>query len=373
MHFEPLAAWRLLHSGAVGTMTRSGNPNFNDLCRSIQQLHQESTMASAGGGSGVSGGGVPTFQPIEGASVQLPSGVRVDLSTAEGVAAAEANLTAEQLSELERLMNSIGFRRAGSTFVPRDDYQLRRELGVVGPSSTNSGMTDLDAEIGEKVFVAHGYPNPYNANTTEALHEQIRGSASFKAAVSALSEQVANPTHANGAEFLSRMTALAAEFSHGNIMELLFTVFRESIQATNEDKKYFLMKLQEFNTMAEKISEYLSQLVEYSEDLSVKSEGQKYPEKVHIHVECKTFDLSTLDRNGNLVATQVETKSLDRQGLNDRIKDVESMQETVRNKRQMASTAFQNFDQKSNQLYNLMASVMKALNEMRGGTVRNML
>ena len=32
----------------------------------------------------------------------------------------------------------------------------------------------------------------------------------------------------------------------------------------------------------------------------------------------------------------------------------------------LASTAFQNFDQKANQLYNLMASVMKSIKEMRG-------
>ena len=59
--------------------------------------------------------------------------------------------------------------------------------------------------------------------------------------------------------------------------------------------------------------------------------------------------------------------------LNKAIREVESMQETVRNKRQMSSTAFQNFDQKANQLYNLLSSVMKAMNEMRMGTVRNML
>ena len=51
----------------------------------------------------------------------------------------------------------------------------------------------------------------------------------------------------------------------------------------------------------------------------------------------------------------------------------DSMQETVRNKRQMASTAFQNFDQKANQLYNLMSSVLKSVNEMRSGVVRNMM
>lgn len=65
-------------------------------------------------------------------------------------------------------------------------------------------------------------------------------------------------------------------------------------------------------------------------------------------------------------------KKLTRSRRNKSIKEVETMQETVRSKRQMASTAFQNFDQKANQLYNLLASVMKAMNEMRMGTVRNM-
>jgi len=40
---------------------------------------------------------------------------------------------------------------------------------------------------------------------------------------------------------------------------------------------------------------------------------------------------------------------------------------------QEANAAFQNFDQKANQLYNLLASVMKAMKEMAMGTVRNML
>jgi hypothetical protein len=70
------------------------------------------------------------------------------------------------------------------------------------------------------------------------------------------------------------------------------------------------------------------------------------------------------------VASEAGARELD---LSDTIKEVESMQETVRNKRQMASTAFQNFDQKASQLYNLLSSVMKAMNEMRMGTVRNML
>ncbi len=64
---------------------------------------------------------------------------------------------------------------------------------------------------------------------------------------------------------------------------------------------------------------------------------------------------------------------LSRSDLNAAIREVERMRESVRNKRQMASTAFQNFDQKANQLYNLLSSVMKAMQEMRQAPVRNML
>jgi hypothetical protein len=42
-------------------------------------------------------------------------------------------------------------------------------------------------------------------------------------------------------------------------------------------------------------------------------------------------------------------------------------------KKVIGGTAFQNFDQKTNQLYNLLSSVMKSMNEMRMGTIRNML
>ncbi len=329
-------------------------------------------MSSAGGGSGIGGGG-SQFQVVDGARVQLPGGAQVDLSTTAGVAAAESALSPDQLAELEGLMRGMGFTRAGGAFVPSDAYEMRRELGVTGPSSTTAGITKLDQEIAEHVFVKAGLASPYNANTTDKLFGEIRGAPQFKAAVGAMNAYNADPTSANAADLSSRMAAVQAQFPNGNIMEVLFLVFRESIKDTNEDKKYFLVKLQEFNKMAEQLSDYLSYLVDRSQAMSQTAEGQKYPEKVHIDVRVDKFDLSTLGPNGDLVKTDSYHKRMDRMSLSDTIKLVESAQETIRNKRQMASTAFQNFDQKSNQLYNLMSSVLKSMNEMRGGVVRNML
>ena len=47
-------------------------------------------------------------------------------------------------------------------------------------------------------------------------------------------------------------------------------------------------------------------------------------------------------------------------------------QEEVRNRRQMANTAFQNSEQKSNQVINQMRQMNKALNESRMSTLRNL-
>jgi hypothetical protein len=330
-------------------------------------------MSSAGGGSGIGGRSVQQFQVLDGGNVQLPSGTQVDLKTADGVALAKAQLSPEQLSELEASMARAGFKLAGNTFVPSDSFELRQQLGVAGPTATQVGLSDSDKELIAKVFVQNGVANPYNANTTDKYYATIKDSSSFSAAVQAGNNAFTNPTPANNAEFITKMKAVEAQFPNGNIMEVLFLVFRESIQQTNEDKKYFLVKLQEYNDMAEGLSKYLDQLVTDSQRLTDAGKTEKYPEKTIIPVTVRSFDLSALDPKGNLVQTSQEVKPTDRASLNDTIKNVESMQETVRNKRQMASTAFQNFDQKANQLYNLMSSVLKSVNEMRSGVVRNMM
>ena len=355
-------------------------------------------MSSAGGGSGIGGGRVPNqgvqIPPSEEASAgatDVSGGSSGGIVKPEGVA---GEMSVEQLEALEKAKGGVegeggvdgevavegrtavrgeGAVKAGD--VPSDTFGLKKELGVVGPKSTSEGMQDIDAELSELVFEANGVASPYNANTTPALYESIKGTPEFETAVTSLTGYLQNPTAANQHEFAQYMKALEAQHPHGNIMEVLFLVFRESIKETNEDKKYFLMKLQEFNKMGEALSEYLSELVEASRDLGANAAGAKYPEMEMTSeaVEVKQYDLTTLNNKGELQTTSVDPRRLDQQGLSATIKEVESMQETVRNKRQMASTAFQNFDQKANQLYNLLSSVMKSMNEMRGGTVRNML
>jgi len=304
------------------------------------------------------------------------NGVPVDINTPQGAQALLGAVSGEELSQIKAMLHLKQVDSPdGPLLVPNDSFkkvdtnELKKSLGPL----ENTGGTDLDAELGEKVFVQNGVPNPYSSNTTEGLAEKMSGEIAGGSEV--LNKYIQNPTQKNLDGFTDYMKRIEAENPHGNIMEVLFLVFRQSIEETNEDKKYFLTKLKMFNDMGEALSGYLSELVDVSRDLGAAAAGAKYPEMVLTAspVSIKKFDLSTTDASGQLKALSTEKKRLDRAGLNDTIKEVESMQETVRNKRQMASTAFQNFDQKANQLYNLLSSVMKAMNEMRMGTVRNML
>lgn len=333
---------------------------------------------------------------VEGSLLQTEDGLIYDLSTASGVADAEDSLSPAELEELEELMKAQGFALLGARWVPDDvvvgqdeDSERAETLRAIGGVSQGAtAETDLDRDLNENVYKPAGVPSPYHPETTSELDRRTRDSEARKEAGALLRTMAGDSVPANGTNpdetqsslhertDVRRFQNTMAEFeteSQGNVMELLYLVFRDSIKETNEDKKYFLIKLQSYNAIAESLSDYLSELVRDSEDLSNKAIGTEEPDKVTTHVTVKTFDTSTVNAEGKGVVKDEEAKVVTRSGLNDTIKGVEAQQETVRNQRQMTSTAFQNFDQKSNQLYSLLSSVLKTMREARSGAIRNML
>ncbi|MDP7038116.1 MAG: hypothetical protein QGI45_03085, partial [Myxococcota bacterium] len=236
----------------------------------------------------------------------------------------------------------------------------------------------------------------------------------------AMQDFVVNPNPATAEEFEKRLNALMSEFPHGNIMDILMLVFMESIKDMNEDKKYFLKKLMMYNKMGEGLAKYLQEvLLPASDELGKAIAGGSSEDagKKMVEIEVREHDTTSLGDDGEIMTKDVAVqkgeevveknyswffgvdclaaddkyntgddrveygpngekkvfREVNQMSLGNRIKGLESEQESVRNKRQIASTAFQNFDQKTNQLYNLLSSVLKALGEMRMGTTRNML
>ncbi|MEX2450042.1 MAG: hypothetical protein WD407_04235 [Rhodospirillales bacterium] len=54
------------------------------------------------------------------------------------------------------------------------------------------------------------------------------------------------------------------------------------------------------------------------------------------------------------------------------VKDSTVLREELRKKRQMSSTAFQEYDQKTNQLYNMLSQITKTMHETRKNIIQNM-
>ena len=73
-----------------------------------------------------------------------------------------------------------------------------------------------------------------------------------------------------------------------------------------------------------------------------------------------------------LAAAAAAEGELDDDALEGVAGGVNSDQETVRNRRQMNATSFENADQKSTQLFNMLNSVMKSQNSMMTGIVRKL-
>lgn len=350
-----------MSSSGSGISNKSGSANITTGATSAVEGN---TAATSAGSDGV-------FAVRDGILITT-GGAQYDLSVAADVAKAKAALGAH-FDDVAPLAAGSGlvFNATTGAFVA-DAVEAAKINKFT--DDVNGKLSPEDADLLQQLKKAGLNVNPAALPAVKAALETPENAALFSEAVAAARSAITNPTAGANARVANYVNQLAVN-TGANVMEILFFVFRQSIQETNEDKKYFLNKLKDYNIMADKLSDYLSDLVKSSQQLSEASAGAKYPEKVTIPVDVNSFDLSTLSSAGKVVAKEgaAQTRTLDRAGLNDTIKEVESMQEEVRNKRQMASTAFQNFDQKANQLYNLMASVLKVMNEMRSSTTRNML
>jgi hypothetical protein len=79
-----------------------------------------------------------------------------------------------------------------------------------------------------------------------------------------------NPSEARLAGFLDRASAASPG---ANVHELVFLVMKDALKEMAEDKKYFLAKLEMYDSMGEALSDYLNDLVEASRALGKKAAG----------------------------------------------------------------------------------------------------
>lgn len=141
------------------------------------------------------------------------------------------------------------------------------------------------------------------------------------------------------AQLGSFMRRIQAENPHGNIMEVLFLVFRESIEATNEDKKYFLEKLKMYNDMSEALSDYLSQLMDEAGDIGRRAAAEGRGGGSGSNGGCGADDVNETTIRLDHAASQVEAQIAKLPPEARSSSDVQQLSRSLRRDRQLIALA----------------------------------
>lgn len=246
-----------------------------------------------------------------------------------------------------------------------DRYTTSSPIGTQGPTETVAGA--FEEEIFTNVFEQNGIPNPYGSSTW-ARYAELQNDPNFQAAVDAGRGFMDGTV--SESEFLNAVSRLPKD---GNVMETLLLVIRGSIEAANEDKKYHLKKLQGLNEISSFLGDQTRIFADASSKLQTLEKHSKKPEQKTVRLEYSVPDTSTVGTDGYAIAGSTVVKDVNRDQMGIEMKNIEAAQEEVKNNKQEVQTAFQAVDSKVNQLYQIMASVSKTMNEERGAPIKNML
>ena len=154
-----------------------------------------------------------------------------------------------------------------------------------------------------------------------------------------------------------------------NVMEAVTLVLKESIRESNEDKKYFLGKLQEHNAQASKLSDYLEVLVDASGELAAQ---ERSPDEAgsseEANAEVLLAQLSKLTQTtADLDAALGEVDLAARESV---VKQWEEKLNSLGDDAQLANVDLQNILQKQQQTLQMMSNIGKMLFDTAQSVIR---
>lgn len=249
-----------------------------------------------------------------------------------------------------------------------------------------TAAADPDSEIAAAFEQAFGF-NPLTEDQLRVIKRReatVRSLSGFSSTVDAGKSAVEDPTNAlYQQEFGRRLNALLQSTGGQNILAMLYFVFRESIVEQNEDKRYWLTRLKEMNKISDALADQLKYLQNKARQLeerpkteqSKEDAGRHEPEKVRadlrvLHAGADDGDKAT--ECDSIPCVTARAQLLTEEQIHAEIATIEADRETVRNRRQMCASQFENANKIASQYINMLSSVLKTMNEMGRGVIRNL-
>lgn len=245
--------------------------------------------------------------------------------------------------------------------------------------------TDLESEVVAVFEHAFGF-NPLTEDRLRVINQKeaaVRGLGAFASAVRAGKLAVEYPTNAAyERELVRQLDALLESAAGTDVAAALYHVFRESIEQQNEDKRYWLKRLEEMNEISDALSDYQEHLRDKAGQLAVRSrakpddEGADGHEPGRVRANLKALGPGAGRDTGlecdSIPCGAARARPLTKGEINAEIATIEADRETVRNRRQMAATQLENANKIAGQYISMLSRVLRTTDENRKGIIRNM-
>ena len=172
---------------------------------------------------------------------------------------------------------------------------------------------------------------------------------------------------------------VASSGPHSNVSEMLAGVLKEAVASANEDKKYFLEKLQGHNEAAAAVTDYLAALVDASVALAEKERGTREASSPTVIPRSEPSALeqaAEADRFAGLVTgfatAKEELRALVAEMSASDIRAFEEKLDAVGDDAQLANVDLQNILQKQQQTLQMMSNISKMLYDTAQSVIRKM-
>ena len=161
---------------------------------------------------------------------------------------------------------------------------------------------------------------------------------------------------------------------------LVFLAMLLAMKENNAIKGLHLNDIQKFNTIGQQMNKYMTDVLtpaqQQLEEKQTRAKDDKARNKITVSVERRTnWDLDTLWQNPDTKEPTLQyDSSFERassQTLSAMIKEFEQARETLSNKREQASNAFQSADQRSQQCFNMLVGFLKNYMESISNVIKN--
>lgn len=195
---------------------------------------------------------------------------RINSNLASSIQNAQANLEQQQKTSNDSTVDAT--KTSMKEAAQKTEEIASKTTSGIGTTRDSFEKTSSPTGTDINALVQSAFRESYLEQTSDlkSFAGKVKHFNEVKKGIREHLTSLSNVSSESKKDLSDRLQSMKPGEPSGNIMEQLFHVFRESVSESNEDKKYWLNKLKEYNKIGEALEDYISSLTESARKLNDK-------------------------------------------------------------------------------------------------------